>query len=151
MRSNSRNFLLSASASRSDDEQPGQTPAGAHATQPPMAMAAQQQYGYAMGAGGTGPIGAGFPRAGQHLQPTLGDLYCQVQEMETRLRHLEIFVFANPNIMRTMPVSQTTAINPQVANEEFGFAMHTGHQTADSNDKMIHVQDRFWRFFSFMR
>lgn len=66
MRSNSRNFLLSASASRSDDDHPNGIPGGA----------AQEQYSYHMGA-----EHVGMPRgAARQVQPTLGDLYCQVQE-----------------------------------------------------------------------
>lgn len=149
MRSNSRNFLLSASASRSDDEQPQQQSAQSaqsisaiHATQQQMGMPVHQQYGYAIsGTNGTVPLmGQGLPRTGQHLQPTLGDLYCQVQEMETRLRHLEIFVFANPSIMRTIPVAPTNIMNPQSTHEELNFGMPNDAQATENYDKNIHVR-----------
>lgn len=144
MRSNSRNFLLSASASRSDDEQPqsAQPISSINAGQQQMAMPGHQQFGYAMGSNGNSVplLGQGLPRTGQHLQPSLGDLYCQVQELEIRLRHLEIFVFANPNIMRTLPVAPTNIMNPQSSHDDLNFGPTNEGQTSENHhDKNIHV------------
>jgi len=168
MRSNSRNFLLSASASRSEDDQrdevgqngqqqePEHTglPTSIHLQQHQQAapgLPGQQQYIFPMAeqpvnANLMGMNGGHQSRMGLQQQPqlpTLADMYCHVQEMDTRLRHLELFVFANPNMMRIMqngPVQPNVAVPHAVSQDEMaGFSVLGARQTSDTHEKLLHV------------
>lgn len=67
----------------------------------------------------------------QHNVPNLGELYCQVQEMDARLRHLEPFVFANPAALtRPLPPAGGKA-DQQMAAEDASQSNNPG--------KIIHV------------
>lgn len=71
-------------------------------------------------------------------QPSLGELYCQVQDMDARLRHLELYLLSNPAYVRpvaTIGVQPVNIINPSSSAEDV-----VGTRTpAEQNEKTIHV------------
>lgn len=140
MRSHSRNFMLSASASRSGEDASGEHPQN---VQPPPhpSQAYMFQAGPGVQQGQLAQLSHGTPHPGhavrqqylmpQHNIPNLGELYCQVQEMDARLRHLELFVFTNPVALSRPPTSARGIADQQVAAED-------ANQNSNS-ERSIHV------------
>lgn len=84
MRSSSRNFMLSSGVNKSDEEQASHEQN--NSARFPFAV--------------PGPVVNTNGRNHTSAQTNVHDLFCQVQELEARLRHVELFLFSNQAAIR---------------------------------------------------
>ncbi len=155
MRSNSKNIMLSASASRSDEDQHlgnPKIPGIIHHPQQPIDLNHQASYIYSNVVGIPGVhmnphvmhdssemhYPSIFQPNTRGTMPNLADLYCQIQEMDSRLRHLEMFVFANPGLVpRQANIMDPTSVIPDEM--VYGTSGSTSRTANDVTEKIVLV------------
>ena len=132
--------MLSASASRSDGDASEES---SQNVQPPPhpSQAYLFQAGPGVQQGQIPQMSHGIPHlthparqqylTPQHSVPNLGELYCQVQEMDARLRHLELFVYSNPVALTRPPTSGGGKADQHMIVDDAS--------QANNSDKSIHV------------